>query len=468
MRTTRRIFHFQGAPKEFCRERLRRALVASKGLEWVFCRVVGLATTLVCLFLVVGWLLDGSALSIPSPDYLEKDNWIAKELKDPEEMPPYEAGVQDEIQEEIREIALKRGDGLEEAIRRGGLSPQQAQEIVEAIRPILDPRKLREGTKLLVTLDESDGSVKLVQCPLDIQSTILLERQDGKLRARKEVQPTEVRQRVVSGTIQSSLFDAMGKAGLPPSMAVTLASIFEYDVDFHLDIRRGDRFDILLEEKWIGNTRVGYGRILAAKLWTRGRTFWAFRFAGKATQEGYFDMEGKSLRKSFLRSPLKFTRITSGFSHARFHPILETYRPHLGVDYAAPSGTPVRAVADGKVLEAGWNGGFGNQVKIQHGQSYVSMYGHLSRFASGIRPGVTVRQGQVIGYVGATGLATGPHLDFRLMKGNNFINPLKVNYVNGEPVNPKEMASFRSLVAQRRAHLESGPTVAGAGGRTGG
>jgi len=468
LRTTRGISHSEGTPKEFCRERLRKALVAGKRLEWVFCRIVGLGTTLLGLFLVVGWLMDTSALSIPSPDYLERENWVAKELRESEGSAAYEASIPDEVQEETREIVMKRGDGLEEAMRRGGLSPQQTQEIVEAIRPIHDPRKLKEGTRLWVTFDENDGSVKLVQCPLDIQSTILVEREGGRLRARKEVQPTEVRQRVVSGTIQNSLFGAMEKAGLPASMATTLASIFEYDVDFHVDIRKGDRFDLLIEEKWIGNTKVGYGKILAARLCNKGRTFWAFRFGGKATQEGYFDMDGKSLRKSFLRSPLKFTRITSGFSHARFHPILETYRPHLGVDYAAPSGTPVRAVADGKVIEAGWNGGFGNQVKIQHGQSYVSMYGHLSKFGPGIRPGVTVRQGQVIGYVGATGLATGPHLDFRLMRGGDFVNPLKVNFVNGEPVNPKEMAAFKSLVAQRSTQLEKGPLLAGSQGKDGG
>lgn len=461
MRSGRGLLESSGAPKPFCRERLRRALIKGRRAEWVLCRVAGLAATGAALAIVVGWLLDGSAFSLPPPSLLEEQLSIAHGLRDfAESTAEQEGEVQEESQEQLKEITLKKGDSLEEALRREGLSQSQTQEIVDAIRGVQDLRRLREGTRFLVTLDDRDGRVMQVEASLDTRSVLLVERSGERLQARKEMKPLEVRQRVISGTIQSSLFGAMEKLGMPASVTLALARIFDYDIDFHVDLRAGDRFDLLIEEKWVGERKVGYGKILAARFINRGRTFWAFYFEGKDTRGGYFDREGKSLCKAFLRSPLKFTRITSGFSHSRFHPILEIYRPHLGVDYAAPTGTPVRAVADGRVTFAGWDGGFGNSVKIQHGQSYVSMYGHLSRLGPGIRSGVTVRQGQVIGYVGATGLATGPHLDFRLMKGGQFINPLKANFINADPISAKEAGAFRHLVAQRTRDLDAGTTMA--------
>jgi murein DD-endopeptidase MepM/ murein hydrolase activator NlpD len=472
LRRGRGLLQGSGTPKSLCRERLRRALLRGRKAEWVLCRVAGLAATGVALAVVVTWLMDGSALSLPSPKFLEEQLSLARGLKDFAESPySQEVEVQEqESQAQPMEIVLKKGCGLEDALRKGGLGHAQVQEIVEAARAVQDVRRIREGTRFLVTLDDRDGSVTQVEAQLDAQSLLLMERSGEKLQARKEMKPLEVRQRVVSGTIQGSLFGAMEKAGMPASVTLALAQIFDYDIDFHVDLRPGDRFDLLLEEKWVGDRRVGYGRILAARFLNKGRTFWAFQFQGKGTQEGYFDHQGKSLRKAFLRSPLKFTRITSGFTQSRFHPILEIYRPHLGVDYAAPTGTPVRAVADGRVVSAGWEGGFGNLVKIQHGQSYVSMYGHLSRFGPGIRSGTSVGQGQIIGYVGATGLATGPHLDFRLMKGGQFINPLKVNFINADPVSPKDSGSFRYLVAQRMRDLENPPQTMAAradgGGKT--
>ncbi|MEJ5376005.1 MAG: peptidoglycan DD-metalloendopeptidase family protein [bacterium] len=446
-----------GSSKHLCRERLRRNLLRGRKAEWVLCRVAGLLTTGAALALVVTWLMDGPAFSLPPPKLLEEQLSMARGLRDFSESPVLqEVEVQEESQEQSREILLKKGEGLEDALKKAGLGQIQAKEIVDAVKAVQDLKRLREGTKFLVTLDDQDGRVMQVEAELDFQCMLLVERSGERLQARKEMKPLEVRQKVVSGTIQNSLFGAMDKAGLPASVTLALANIFDYDIDFHVDLRAGDRFDLLLEEKWIGDKRVGYGRILAARFVNKGRAFWAFYFNGKASQEGYFDSQGRSLRKAFLRSPLKFTRITSGFTQARLHPILQTYRPHLGVDYAAPTGTPVRAVADGRVVSAGWEGGFGNLVKIQHGQSYVSMYGHLSRFGAGIRSGVSVRQGQVIGYVGATGLATGPHLDFRLMKGGQFINPLKVNFINSDPVSPADSGTFRQLVAKRTRDLEDG------------
>lgn len=467
MRRERGVAPSSATPKTFCRERLPRALMRGRKAEWVLCRVAGLAATGMALATVVGWLLDTSAFSLPAPDLLQQQLSIARGPKDfPESAQDQMLELQEEAQDQVKEVSLRKGDTLGEALRREGLSQGEIQELVDALRVVQDLRRLRDGTKFSVTLDGATGRILQVEVSLDIQSVLLVERVGERLQARKEMKPLEVRQRVVFGTIQGSLFGAMEKAGMPASVTLALANIFEYDIDFHVDLRAGDSFGILLEEKWIGDRRVGYGRILAAKFTNKGRTFSAFYFRGNDTPAGYFDHTGKSLRKAFLRSPLKFTRITSGFTHARFHPILEIYRPHLGVDYAAPAGTPVRAVADGRVIFAGWNGGFGDQVKIQHGHSYVSMYGHLSRFGSGIRPGATVRQGEVIGYVGATGLATGPHLDFRLMKGGQFVNPLKVNFINADPVSPKEVATFRHLVARRTMDLDGAMAAAATVSRT--
>lgn len=460
MRDVRGFVERSNPPKQLCRERLRRALLRGRKAEWVLCRVAGLAATGAALAVVVGWLMDGAAFSLPPPKLLEEQLSMARGLKDFPEAPGLQEGeVQEENQEQSREVVLRKGEGFEDALKKAGLSQSQVKEIVEAVRGVQDLRRLREGTRFLVSLDDQNGKVTQVEAELDSQCMLLVERSGEKLQARKEMKPLEVRQRVVSGTIQGSLFGAMEKAGMPASVTLALAQIFDYDIDFHVDLRSGDRFDLLLEEKWAGDRRVGYGRILAARFVNKGRTYWAFYFNGKATQEGYFDSQGKSLRKAFLRSPLKYTRITSGFTQARFHPILEIYRPHLGVDYAAPTGTPVRAVADGRVVSAGWDGGFGNSVKIQHGQNYVSMYGHLSRFGSGIRSGTNVRQGQVIGFVGSTGLATGPHLDFRLMKGGQFINPLKVNFINADPVSHTDSGAFKQLVAKRVRDLEAGPAT---------
>lgn len=461
MRVTRPFGNGLRHSGDLCRERLKKGLLRGRKVELVLCRLAGLGVTILALAVVLGWLLDTSALSVPVPSFVLEQAEVARQLKDVAEPVAEEAQVEGEGQDQTREIALKKGEGVQQALERAGLSQQQAYEITRVFGSVHDVRKLKEGTRFYVTMDEKDGVPLLVRAEVDVQCSVMVEKEGDRFKARKELRPVEVRARAVSGVIEGSLWETIQRAGMPSYIAVALAQIFDYDIDFHTDLRRGDRFDLLVEERWVGDTRIGYGRILAARFVNRGKTFWAFYFEGKGTAGGYFDRDGRSLKKAFLKSPLKFTKITSGFSHARIHPILGIYRPHLGVDYAAPAGTPVRAVADGKVVTAGWNGGFGNQVTIQHGQNYLSMYGHLSKLGHGIRTGAIVRQGQIIGYVGATGLATGPHLDFRLVRNGQFINPQKVNFMDGEPVSPKEMASFKRIVSSRIEQLENGSSVAG-------
>ncbi len=248
------------------------------------------------------------------------------------------------------------------------------------------------------------------------------------------------------GQIDSTLFDAFEKIGESQSLASMFAKIFAWKIDFHLDPWPGDRFSCIFEKVYKDGKFFRYGRILAAAYYGKCGTYRAFWYKTKGIQ-GYFSKKGLSLKSAFLKSPLKFTRISSRYTLRRPHPILGGIRPHLGVDYAAPYGTPVWSVADGKVIFVGWNDGFGKQVAIRHIANYTTYYNHLSRFAKGIRRGVFVRQGQIIGYVGSTGLATGPHLDFRVKKGKKFINPLSANYPSGSPIPKKYRKDFQKMVS---------------------
>jgi murein DD-endopeptidase MepM/ murein hydrolase activator NlpD len=253
----------------------------------------------------------------------------------------------------------------------------------------------------------------------------------------------ETRVEPVSAVIENSLFGSVIGIGEKDQLALDIAEIFGSDIDFYTDIQPGDSFRVLLEKKYLNGQFAKYGVILAAAFTNQQKLLTGFRFQDENGKPAYYAPDGKSLRRSFLKSPLKFARISSRFSYARRHPILRTVRPHLGVDYAARAGTPVQAVGAGKVISAGYSGGNGRMIRIRHSGGYETMYLHLSRIA--VRPGAKVGQGQVIGYVGSTGLSTGPHLDFRVLKGGKPINPLKVIFPPGAPVSPSSFETFASL-----------------------
>jgi murein DD-endopeptidase MepM/ murein hydrolase activator NlpD len=254
--------------------------------------------------------------------------------------------------------------------------------------------------------------------------------------------------RTVEGTITHSLYQSLDDAGAHPSLALALSEVFAWQVDF-FRIQRGDRFRVVFEERRVDGRRIEPGKVVAARFAHHEDDYFAFRFdagdAGDAGASAYFDENGNSLRKALLKAPLRYSRISSHYSRRRLHPVLKRYRPHLGVDYAAPYGTPVRSVGDGKVLFAARKGGNGNYVKIRHNATYTTGYLHLQRFAEGVRPGARVKQGQVIGYVGSTGLSTGPHLDYRFWKNGAAINPLAVDLPPGEPVAPPYRAAFEAV-----------------------
>jgi len=250
------------------------------------------------------------------------------------------------------------------------------------------------------------------------------------------------RQIVAGGRIYSSLFEAAAKAGISDQSIMNLAGIFAWDIDFVLDIREGDEFVVIFEELWHNGELVKQGDILAAEFVNRGEVFRALRYVGPEGQIDYFTPQGNNVRKAFVRAPVSFSRISSNFNPRRRHPRLNTIRAHKGVDYAAPSGTPVQAAGDGKVIFRGRKGGYGNAVIIQHGGNITTLYGHLSRFSGKARNGTRVRQGDIIGYVGQTGLATGPHLHYEYRKNGVHMNPRTVTLPAADPINPALREDF--------------------------
>lgn len=331
---------------------------------------------------------------------------------------------------ETIEARVPRHATLDSLLRRHSLRDDLVAPVVQAARGAFDPRDLRadHSYRLVRTLD---GLLREFEYELDADRFLRIVSPDRRRPDALDVQiiPYEKRTDVTAarGVIDRehpSLVAVIDAAGEHVQLAISLAEIFAGDVDFDNDLQPGDRFELLFEKVYREGAFAGYGHILAAELVNEDRALHAVRFAvdGKA---GYYDERGRSLRRFFLQSPLKFQpRVTSRFSYRRMHPVHGGYRPHLGVDYGAPQGSPVVAVAGGVVLSAGWNGGSGRMVRLRHANGYESYYLHLSLFAKGIRPGARVDQGQVIGRVGSSGTATGPHLDYRLRRNGVFVNPL--------------------------------------------
>jgi murein DD-endopeptidase MepM/ murein hydrolase activator NlpD len=336
---------------------------------------------------------------------------------------------------------------------RGVLSPAAIHRLVEAARPVYDLARLSVGHRFGLALGP-DGLVAAFTYAIDELRTLRVVRDGGTLVPEVLSRSYEQRTELVSGEIASSLFAAVTEAGEEDQLALDLAEIFAWDVDFNTELQRGDAFRVAVEKLYLDGRLGRYGRILSAELTRGDRTLRAVRYEGPRGV-GYYAPDGTPLRKAFLRSPLRFSRITSGFTRRRLHPILGRYRPHLGVDYAAPAGTAVSASADGVVVEAGWRGGFGKTVRLRHANGYQTLYGHLSRIRVRVRR--RVAQGDVIGTVGSTGLATGPHLDYRMSRNGSWVNPLTVQLPPAEPLAPDERAAFAEVRDRALALLEAAP-----------
>jgi len=336
------------------------------------------------------------------------------------------------------------------------LSPAVIHRLVETARPLHDLARISVGHPFSLVVGH-DGFLSNFSYAIDELRTLRVSRKGDALEAEVTTRTYDQRTEVVSGVISSSLFGAVNDAGEQDQLALDLAEIFAWDIDFHTELQKGDSFKVAVEKMYLDGRLSRYGRILSAEFVQGDRTLRAVRFEGDRSH-GYYAPDGKPLRKAFLRSPLKFSRISSGFTHSRFHPILKKVRPHLGVDYAAPVGTPIMASGDGVVVLAGWDGGYGKTVKIRHPNGYQTLYGHLSRI--NVKRGQRVAQETYIGSVGMTGLATGPHLDYRMIKNGVFVNPLKIQSPRAEPVPRAERAAFEATRDRVLALLGDGATPA--------
>jgi murein DD-endopeptidase MepM/ murein hydrolase activator NlpD len=351
-----------------------------------------------------------------------------------------------------REERIQRGDTVGSVLARMGVDDAQALAFLRtepAARPLY---MLRPGRPLRAQT-AADGRLVELRFHTADGDLLTIARDGARLSAQSAPAPADVRWMMAAGEIRTSLFGAADAAGLPDAVTIQLADVFSGDIDFYKDLQRGDRFRVVYEERALDGEAVGAGRIVAAEFTNRGRTFRAFLWRDAAGVESYYAEDGSALRKAFLRSPMEFSRITSGFSNARFHPILQTWRAHRGVDYAAPLGTAVRATGNGRVAYAGVKGGYGNVVELRHSGAFSTVYAHLSRFAPVAKAGARVAQGEVIGYVGQTGWATGPHLHYEFRVDNVQRNPLTVALPGGEPLAPADRAAFGARIAPASAQL---------------
>jgi len=357
----------------------------------------------------------------------------------------------------LEKIVIPQRSNLADLLKHRGFTDREIHDLREAVKPVYDLGRIRAGQELrLASLPE--GRWKRLEYDIDETRYLVVLNDETGVRAEMEYVPIEFKPAFVSGVIEDSLIGALAKAGEEVSLAIDIVErCFGWDIDFNTDLRKGDSFRVLVEKRYLDGRFAGYRDILAAEFINEGRVYRAFRFTYPDTKmSDYFDENGGSRRKDFLRSPIKFMtpRITSRFSSSRFHPIYKIYRPHYGVDYAAPIGTPVQATADGEVTFAGPETGSGNVVKMRHKNAYETAYLHLSGFGRGVRRGAVLKGGDVIGYVGTTGDSTGPHLDYRIYYHGSPVNPLGHKFKPADPLRKEFLEDYKKEVARLRAALQ--------------
>lgn len=340
------------------------------------------------------------------------------------------------------------------------LNAGDVMSLIASAEPVCPLATIRTGRPFSVTRDAATGEFVRFVYEVDNTQRLVVERRDNTFTASAEPIEYDTQLVRVQGTINSSLFEAVADAGEGPVLAVNLADVFSCEINFINEIRQGDGFEVLVEKLYRDGEFKGYGKMLAARFANQGHTYEAYLFPDATGRLRHYNAKGEALQKTLLKAPLAFTRVSSGFSMNRKHPVFGYSRPHQGVDYAAPTGTPIKAVGDGVVTRAGWGNGYGNMIIIKHSGGLESQYAHMSGFARGIKSGVRVKQGQTIGYVGATGVATGPHLDFRLRQNGKFINPTKAIAPREDPVDKKRLPNFLQMVASAQAYMDGNTALA--------
>ena len=356
---------------------------------------------------------------------------------------------------DINEYQIRSGDNPAAILDALGFSAREAERITRVSATVLDPTKLRAGMCYYTfTTQDSVAAIRYMAFAKSLTDYAVIDLSGDSVRAYEFNKPVSIKRHYAEGTITSSLWNVMKEKGADPLLALKLSDVFAWQIDF-FDVKEGDSFRVMYDVAYIDDTTaLSIASIGGAVFTHQGKAFTAIPFTQDSVFE-YFDLEGNSLRKAFLKAPLDFFRITSRFSNARFHPILKRYRAHHGVDYAAPVGTPVKSIGAGTVIVKGYMGGGGNTLKVKHNSVYTTSYMHLSRYAKGIQVGSRVEQGQVIGYVGSTGLSTGPHLDFRVYKNGQAINPLQMEAPPSLPVKPELRDSFQVVKQKVLAELDS-------------
>ena len=354
----------------------------------------------------------------------------------------------------IQERVIKRGDNLYAIFQDEGLPTSLIATFKERGGDFGRLARLLPGDRLRMHVSQEDKSLtKLVHSSVD-GSEVIYWRDPAGWRSRKTERDMLVLNRTASGSIDGNLYDSCVGAGLPAGLVMEMADILACEVDFTTDLRQNDRFSVFFEQAYNNGRRAGSGKILACELDVDGQEHRAYYYDFPKGRGGYYTDEGESVTRMFLKAPLSYRRISSTFSYSRFHPILKRYRPHLGIDYAAPVGTPVSALGDGKVVFIGWKGGYGRFVAIKHNGQYQTTYAHLRSYAKGVKKGTHVERGQVIGYVGTSGLATGPHLDFRFFKDGKPINFLATPFPRAQSIPKGLMEDFQKCRVQYLAALQ--------------
>ncbi|MFS0829040.1 peptidoglycan DD-metalloendopeptidase family protein [Pseudomonas phoenicis] len=340
-----------------------------------------------------------------------------------------------------REVAVAKGDTLSTLFAKVGLPANAVHDLLASNKQAKQFSQLKHGQILQFELDK-DGQLASLHSKVSNLESIRLTRSDKGYSFSREISKPVMRTAYAHGVIKSSLSASAQRAGLSHNMTMDMARVLGYDIDFAQDIRQGDEFDVVYEQKVMDGKVVGTGNILSARFTNRGKTYTAVRYTNKQGNTSYYTADGNSLRKAFIRTPVDFARISSRFSAGRKHPILNKIRAHKGVDYAAPRGTPIKAAGDGKVVLAGRRGGYGNTIILAHGNKYQTLYGHMQGFAKGVKTGGTVKQGQVIGYIGTTGLSTGPHLHYEFQVNGVHVDPLSQKVPMSEPIAKAERQRF--------------------------
>lgn len=361
---------------------------------------------------------------------------------------------------QVEEITVRNGDTLARIFQRVGLTAQQLYSIMQASKETDMLKSLLPGQKLIFSID-ADNQLRELIYRIDLTRSLKIIHNDGQIIASSEARTPELRPAQTSGVITHSFYHAGQKAGLNDAQIMEVANIFGWDIDFALDIRENDSFSVLYDEQFLDGRKIGTGQVKAATFTNQGQTYQTVRYTDPEGRTGYFTPDGKSMRKAFLRSPVDFSRISSRFG-PRMHPILNRMRAHNGVDYAAPTGTPIKSTGNGRIVFRGVQGGYGNTIIVQHGSQYSTLYAHMSAFKKGLGIGSTIKQGDVIGFIGTSGLSSGPHLHYEFRVNGAYRNPLAIKFPDAEPIKAQHRQHFLASTQPLLAQLErrKGTTLA--------